>query len=324
MRNSFRPFPVLAALLGTACGGSSSGPTPPPPPPAAVASLTLSANSATVEAGQTITLVATPRDATGNALTGRTVTWQTNSPGVATVSNGVITGVSQGQTVVTATSEGKSTTASITVTPAKPTSCVATSPVGRLAASAGSWSYTTSGGWTVVVTGWTVTITTPDKTSKVQFWGNRFEGPEEFAMAHENFNGKHIKDSNGKVRSVLLTDGTLVTMDGTIGADRTTQVSIYDSDQTHRLRNRPPGEGPTTLAWSCLYPGFGEADEADGETTRIYQAVEGWAWEVIYNQPTLAGVPQPKVPGVVPLARTSYDDPNNVFDYYDDPRLGHT
>src|SRR5207245_2695435 len=72
---------------------------------------------ASVEAGQTVQLTATPRDAGGNPLSGQTVTWSSSNTAVAAVSNsGLVSGVTPGSATITATSEGKSGTSSITVT----------------------------------------------------------------------------------------------------------------------------------------------------------------------------------------------------------------
>ncbi len=81
-----------------------------------VASLTLSPSSASVVEGNVVALVATPRDANGAALTGRAVSWTSSAPSVATVnSTGGVTGVSAGATIITATVEGRSATAAISV-----------------------------------------------------------------------------------------------------------------------------------------------------------------------------------------------------------------
>ena len=81
-----------------------------------VASVVLSPASATVAAGSTEQLTATPLDANGNPLTGRTITWTSGAPGVASVSaSGLVTGVAAGSATITATSEGKSGTSAITV-----------------------------------------------------------------------------------------------------------------------------------------------------------------------------------------------------------------
>src|SRR5437763_1492493 len=82
-----------------------------------VASVDVTPPTATVQAGQTVQLSATPRDANGAALSGRTVTWSSSNTSVATVSSaGLVSGVTPGSATITATSEGKSGTASVTVT----------------------------------------------------------------------------------------------------------------------------------------------------------------------------------------------------------------
>src|SRR5207245_1111893 len=84
--------------------------------PVPVASVTVTPTPATVPAGQTLQLTATTKDANGNVLTGRVVTWASDNAAVATVdSTGLVTGVTQGQATITATSETKTGTAAMTV-----------------------------------------------------------------------------------------------------------------------------------------------------------------------------------------------------------------
>src|SRR6266516_1475390 len=93
-----------------------------------VASVTVSPSAATVPVGGTQQLTATPLDANGNPLSGRTITWTTSAPGVATVdANGLVSAVATGSATITATSEGKSGTAAITVS-STPVASVAVSP----------------------------------------------------------------------------------------------------------------------------------------------------------------------------------------------------
>ncbi|HWH03322.1 MAG TPA: Ig-like domain-containing protein [Gemmatimonadales bacterium] len=85
-----------------------------------VASVTVTPPTPSVQIGKTVQLTATTRDAKGNTLTGRVVTWGSNS-GNATVSGtGLVTGVTAGGATITATSEGKNGTAAATVTVAPP------------------------------------------------------------------------------------------------------------------------------------------------------------------------------------------------------------
>src|SRR5205807_5104621 len=81
-----------------------------------VATVAVSPASATVSAKQTLQLTATPKDANGNTLTGRTITWGSSNNAVATVSSsGLVSGVTTGSATITATSETKSGTSAITV-----------------------------------------------------------------------------------------------------------------------------------------------------------------------------------------------------------------
>ncbi|HKC47975.1 MAG TPA: Ig-like domain-containing protein [Gemmatimonadales bacterium] len=89
------------------------------PPP--VATVTVSPATASVAVGATVQLAATTKDANGNVLTGRSITWSSGATGTATVSSGgLVTGVAAGTATITATSEGKSGTATITVTASAP------------------------------------------------------------------------------------------------------------------------------------------------------------------------------------------------------------
>ena len=84
-----------------------------------VASVTVSPATASRQVGQTVQLTATPRDASGTALTGRVVTWASSNPAIATVTgSGLVSGVAAGPATITATSEGQSGSAAITVTAA--------------------------------------------------------------------------------------------------------------------------------------------------------------------------------------------------------------
>ncbi len=91
------------------------------PAPAPVASVTVSPATVSLQVAGTQQLTATLRDASGNVLTGRVVTWATSAAAVATVNgNGLVTAVVAGSATITATSEGKSGTAAVTVTTPAP------------------------------------------------------------------------------------------------------------------------------------------------------------------------------------------------------------
>jgi alpha-tubulin suppressor-like RCC1 family protein len=84
--------------------------------PVPVASVTVTPEQGEIVEGGTLQLSATPRSAAGDPLTGRTVTWSSDNEGVATVSGGgLVTSVAPGTVAISATSEGQSGAASITV-----------------------------------------------------------------------------------------------------------------------------------------------------------------------------------------------------------------
>src|SRR5207253_369819 len=108
---------ALAALTVAAAVGACERATTPIGPPAAVASVDVTPATATVQAGQTVQLSATPKDVNRAALSGRAGSCSSSNTSVVTVSNvGVVSAVTLGSATITATSEGKSGTSSITVT----------------------------------------------------------------------------------------------------------------------------------------------------------------------------------------------------------------
>lgn len=89
---------------------------PPPPPSVPVATVTVTPREAQIAIGQTVDLDATARDAAGNALTGRSLSWKSSNEAVASVDGtGGVTGKVPGKVTVTATVEGQIGTAEVTV-----------------------------------------------------------------------------------------------------------------------------------------------------------------------------------------------------------------
>ena len=82
-------------------------------PTVAVTGVTLNKTTATIDAGASTTLTATV--APSNA-TNQNVTWKSSNTSVATVSNGVVTGVAAGKATITVTTEDGSYKATCTVT----------------------------------------------------------------------------------------------------------------------------------------------------------------------------------------------------------------
>lgn len=103
-----------ATITATVDGITGAATVAVQPPP--VASVTVSPPTSSVPAGTNVQLAATTSDASGAALAGRVVTWASSNTATATVtSDGRVTGVAPGTVTITATSEGVTGTATVTV-----------------------------------------------------------------------------------------------------------------------------------------------------------------------------------------------------------------
>jgi uncharacterized protein YjdB len=96
--------------------------------PIPVARVAIIPATPTVGLGSTLQLNAETTDASGNVLTGRAVEWSSSDQSKATISNtGVVTPIVVGTALISATSEGKTATATLTVLPV-PVSRVTVNP----------------------------------------------------------------------------------------------------------------------------------------------------------------------------------------------------
>jgi alpha-tubulin suppressor-like RCC1 family protein/uncharacterized protein YjdB len=124
VRHTLRDAVGTAALTITsllalgACSSDRPTGVQPPPANAAVASVEVGAPAAPIQVGRTATLTATPRDAQGRQLSGRTVVWTSSSADIARVdASGTVTALTPGSATITASVESKSASATVTVAP---------------------------------------------------------------------------------------------------------------------------------------------------------------------------------------------------------------
>ncbi|MFQ5779859.1 MAG: Ig-like domain-containing protein [Nitrospiria bacterium] len=105
-------FIFLSLSLAVGCNGRQGDPT----------SITITPATATIAINQTKQLTAVATDADGIQINNATLTWNSATPGVATVNNaGLVTGVSVGTTIMTASSNGvTSNQSTITVSSGSP------------------------------------------------------------------------------------------------------------------------------------------------------------------------------------------------------------
>jgi len=117
---------ALCAILA-GCGSDSAPTNPPPnngPPPgpvtnAPVATVEIAAGVREVAIAHSLALTATARDSAGHVLSGRTISWTSSATNIATVNqDGIVSAVALGAATISASVEGKSADAAITVTPA--------------------------------------------------------------------------------------------------------------------------------------------------------------------------------------------------------------
>ena len=113
------------AVAGASCGGGGEGPSGPSGGPT-VARIDLNPGSASIIAGKTTTLTASPKDAAGAAVTGKSISWSTSDASVATVSGGVVTAIKAGSANIVASVGSVQGTAAVTVIP--PVATVAITP----------------------------------------------------------------------------------------------------------------------------------------------------------------------------------------------------
>ncbi|NNF27124.1 MAG: hypothetical protein HKN73_07890, partial [Gemmatimonadetes bacterium] len=106
---------VVLATVAMACDENTTEPQP-----AAVATVEITPSAVSVDEGDTVRLSVRVADREDTELTGRAVAWASLDPATATVVDGLVTGIAAGQTSVTATSEGVSDTASVTVLAVEP------------------------------------------------------------------------------------------------------------------------------------------------------------------------------------------------------------
>lgn len=109
MQKLYRSLLAAGAVFGLAACGDDVTVTPPPDPVAiAITGITVSPPSATILVGQTTTISASVQTNGGAGQIDLTVTWSSSNTAVATVNatTGVVTGVSAGDAVITARSNG--------------------------------------------------------------------------------------------------------------------------------------------------------------------------------------------------------------------------
>ena len=238
-----------------------------PAAPVAVTGVTLNKNNTTIYTGRTETLTATiqPADATNKA-----VTWTSDNTGVATVNNGVVTGVSVGSATITAKTADGGFTATCTVTVEE---APIVHPTG-VSISKTSINLQIGGSETL-----TATVTPADANNKNVTWST-----SDATVA--------AVDKNGKVTGIKAGNATITATTEDGGKTATCSVSVTAGPPV-------PSTGLTTH-----YPEVYEAKDLAGGYNGKLTVFGGREYEVYYvsrdaeSNITVATTPVEKVAGV--------------------------
>lgn len=238
-----------------------------PAAPVAVTGVTLNKNNTTIYTGRTETLTATiqPADATNKA-----VTWTSDNTGVATVNNGVVTGVSVGSATITAKTADGGFTATCTVT-------VEEAPIVHpTGVSISKTSINLQIGGSEILT---ATVTPADANNKNVTWST-----SDATVA--------AVDKNGKVTGIKAGNATITATTEDGGKTATCSVTVTAGPPV-------PSTGLTTH-----YPEVYEAKDLAGGYNGKLTVFGGREYEVYYmsrdaeSNITVATTPVEKVAGV--------------------------
>lgn len=106
------PLSAVLALLLSACAGSGQAPGDGNNPGDTIAAIDLSPETASIEVGEQQAFTATAKNASGSPLN-TVFNWTSSNTQVATVTNGVATGLAEGTTEITASAGGVSSDAAL-------------------------------------------------------------------------------------------------------------------------------------------------------------------------------------------------------------------
>lgn len=126
---------AFLAMVLAACGGGDGSTGAPPitsPPAVQVGSVSVSLPATSLQVGATLTASATVQSTTGASLD-RAVTWSVSDASLASITPaGVLTGIAPGAVTITATSEGRSGSAALTIVLAPVNTVVLSTPATSL------------------------------------------------------------------------------------------------------------------------------------------------------------------------------------------------
>ncbi|HMR81679.1 MAG TPA: hypothetical protein PKE30_01005 [Niabella sp.] len=197
--------------------------------------------------------------------------------------------------------------------------CKAAASRGKLTYSASDKSYTyfTAGGGKIFIHPLSIQITHKDYSGfMIEFWGEK-DGKN--AGTHESLNGKHIKARLGNIRSLIFPDGTKITMNSSGIYDPLISISIYEGNSFHHINLACNVVEYAAAGSESLIRAF-DSREPDGETSSFELTSDGLIFFNSYTEYETGTREEKRVD----LGSLKRDNPKQVNDLYDDPRLAHT
>jgi len=163
-------------------------------------------------------------------------------------------------------------------------------------------SYTTSGGYQVSVDGHTINITDPNGENTLKTWGD----------PHENVNGTHVSDWQEKQRTIVLDDGTKITMSADNPKGVVEAMSIYDGNQSIQIDNNT--NTVTNQTFNPFETRSLEQNEYDGSVAFLRTGHDGsFNFANLYTQDEDFGITRTY------QLIASVDADGTLTDHFDDP-----
>lgn len=201
--------------------------------------------------------------------------------------------------------------------------CTPVTPHGNLIhnPATGAFSYTTSGGGLITFDTTLKISHTTNTIFEYEVWGGYYDtmGIGQLSLVHENLNGKHIKDKIGVNRTIIFPDGAKITWSAESDTLKVLTFSIYDGVNSYRINSLCNNVLEYSGSDECITK-LMDAQEPDGETGSFEISSEKVLIYNLYMEVT----PGNKVEDRYDLGEIFFNNPNNVRDYFDDPRYLHT
>lgn len=154
---------------------------------------------------------------------------------------------------------------------------------------------------------------------RLVFFSNLNANNENTLFFNEEYlNGKHIKNRLDSVRTLVFQDGTKITLNTEGENGKLKSISFYSNSNSHVVIVNTSLISFTSNMGSIANQM--DANEPDGETSIVEINSTGLIWDNIYTEDIVGE----KVMKRVKLGELIKSSPNQVNDYFDDPRLAAT